>query len=365
MKYFDSGHSITITWSIFKGASSIRESFSNSNLKVYLTGAGDSMILTHSINSAGDLVMTTPNNLSVGVYSIKAVWVKNDGNLPPGYIHNRNMMTADVQNLFAISNSSQYATTDYSVTATTGAVPFGTDGLTVYQLAVMHGLTTKTESAWTAEWQAVMENETTRQENESERQENEEERQDNALESVIINYGSSVSATDPTTVSNWSQNIPSVLSGEYLWSRMRFIFGDESTKDVYSVGLLSLANAAVLVAEQPLTSAQKFQARTNIGATIPVVQQTNQTVAINPGCFNKWATAVTGLNITLTPGVGNGVIHEYLLEFQTGELISSISFSPAVEWIGDSDLEPYHKYQVSVANGVAVMGGIELEQELL
>lgn len=147
MKYFDAGHSIDVTWSIYKGAGSIKESFGGTGLKVFLNGAGNTWVVEHSISDTGDVVITTPATLPAGTYSLRAIWIKNNGNLPCRFPNNRNIITADAENVFAISHDNQYATDDYSVSVYTGAVPFGNDGLSAYQIAVLHG-ETKSEDEW-------------------------------------------------------------------------------------------------------------------------------------------------------------------------------------------------------------------------
>lgn len=141
MKYFFNDHSsITVTWSIYKGAGSNRESFDDdANLKVFLQSECNTIFVEHSINADGDVVFETPESLLVGVYSVYAIWIRNNGHLPCTFVNNRNLIKSEAKNVFAISSDQQYATDDHSVSVVTGAVPYGIDGLSIYEIAVFHG----------------------------------------------------------------------------------------------------------------------------------------------------------------------------------------------------------------------------------
>ena len=140
MKYFFNDNSITVTWSIYKGAGSNRESFDDdANLKVFLQSECNTIFVEHSINADGDVVFETPESLPVGVYSVYAIWIRNNGHLPCTFVNNRNLIKSEAKNVFAISSDQQYVTDDYSVSVVTGAVPYGIDGLSIYEIAVFHG----------------------------------------------------------------------------------------------------------------------------------------------------------------------------------------------------------------------------------
>lgn len=363
MKHFDTSHSIEITWSIFKGATSVREVFAGSNLSVFLLHINDTYCIDPddvTINDSGDIVINTPSTLPLGIYGIQAVWIKNENDLPNKFKNNRNILCSNVDNIFSIDNGPLSVGSDYKVSIISSVHTFGYDGLSAYQLAVIHRKTTKSESEWAAEWKQVLENEAERQAQEAERQEQEEEREKKAVKNIAIAYGASQSATDPESVEEWSDDIPDIQSGYYMWTRMRVTLGDDTIKDMYSLGLLSLANAAVLVTEQTLTESQKAQVRANIGAMTPIVTHTDETAQIKPDCLNLW-DSVTNLSLTLVPAADDGALHEYMLEFSTGDEEPSLTISPDVIWIGDNELEPNKRYQVSIVNGMAVMAGVDYE----
>lgn len=129
-----------------------------------------------------------------------------------------------------------------------------------------------------------------------------------------------------------------------------FVGTDMTSMAVYVYGTLTWADSGIRV-------------NLSIPRATPIQQQTLSTAAIYADVMNVWNAAVQGLNITLVAPSDSNDLHEYLLEFETGEVVSSINVTPAVDWMNDPDLEPYHRYQISIMNGIAIMGGIELEQE--
>lgn len=154
MKFFDSGHAINITWSIYKGASGIKENFAykanNTRLAVMLLSVDDSICLDYTI-SDGNIVAQTPDDLEDGVYGIQAIWVKNENKIRDEFRNNRNILRSTVDNIFSIDMAQPSVDAGYSVSIQSSVHTFGYDGLSVYELALLHGLTDKRESIWLAD----------------------------------------------------------------------------------------------------------------------------------------------------------------------------------------------------------------------
>ena len=148
MKYFNTDHEIYITWSIFKGASAVRERFAGSRLSVFLLSIDDSICLESSWDVLGDLHITVPGNLGEGVYGIQAIWIKNECHLPDQFRNNRNILRSSVDNIFMLDNSREITPEDYNIRLQSTVHTFGYDGLSAYELAVLHRKTTLSESEW-------------------------------------------------------------------------------------------------------------------------------------------------------------------------------------------------------------------------
>jgi len=115
---------------------------------------------------------------------------------------------------------------------------------------------------------------------------------------------------------------------------------------------------------QTLSSAQKQQARENIGAAgindIAGMQVVNHgtsdtTFALTPNKFHVWGTVAS---LTLTFATGEvGYIQEYIFQFTSGSTATTLNLPSSVRWITDNTVEANKTYQVSILNSLAVMGG--------
>lgn len=74
---------------------------------------------------------------------------------------------------------------------------------------------------------------------------------------------------------------------------------------------------------------------------------------------NKYYTfgEVAELTITLAAGEENKLA-EYMFEFTSGTTPTILLLPDSVKWIGDSTIETSKKYQVSIVNNIAVIGGV-------
>lgn len=115
---------------------------------------------------------------------------------------------------------------------------------------------------------------------------------------------------------------------------------------------------------QTLSSAQKQQARENIGAAgindIAGMQVVNHgtsdtTFALTPNKFHVWGEVAS---LTLTFATGEvGYIQEYIFQFTSGSTATTLNLPSSVKWITSNTVEANKTYQVSILNSLAVMGG--------
>ena len=172
------GRPIEIDWYIFKGANKQAEDFSQldaGSIKVFLVGPsnkGDDQIsrfnrFTYEVNVATDdnnkqylkidIDDTASALLDTGIYDIKVVWVKNS-ELHLGIREgNQHLSESRLSGIFAITADSSEDNTrlDSGVTAKkilrSFVEPTGYDGLSAYEIAVMHGYT-EDEQTWAEEY---------------------------------------------------------------------------------------------------------------------------------------------------------------------------------------------------------------------
>lgn len=127
----------------------------------------------------------------------------------------------------------------------------------------------------------------------------------------------------------------------------------------------------VHIAAQTLSSAQQQQVRENIGAAgvndvvgIPVVNHgtSDTTFSLTPNVFHVWGTVGT---LTLSLATGEvGYVQEYMFEFTSGSTATTLTLPSTLMWINGvepSDIEADHTYQVSIMNGIGVIGGVSDE----
>lgn len=125
---------------------------------------------------------------------------------------------------------------------------------------------------------------------------------------------------------------------------------------------------------QVLSDEQKQQARQNIGAAgladiagSPIVNHgtsdtgTSSTpYSIAPNTLHVWGE-VSALYLSLTPGEV-GYVQEYMIQFTSGSTATTLSLPNTLKWLNGvtpSDIEASKTYQVSIMNGVGVIGGAE------
>lgn len=130
----------------------------------------------------------------------------------------------------------------------------------------------------------------------------------------------------------------------------------------------------VHVTAQTLYDAQKQQARQNIGAAgvndivgIPIVNHgtsdkgtSSTSYSIAPNTLHVWGE-VDALYLSLTTGEV-GYVQEYMIQFTSGSTATTLSLPNTLKWINNvtpSDIEADHVYQISIMNGIGVIGGVD------
>lgn len=127
----------------------------------------------------------------------------------------------------------------------------------------------------------------------------------------------------------------------------------------------------VHIAAQTLSGAQQQQVRENIGAAgvndivgIQIVNHgtSDTTFSLTPNVFHVWGTVGT---LTLSLATGEvGYVQEYMFEFTSGSTATILTLPSTLKWINGvtpSDIEAGKTYQVSIMNGIGVIGGVSDE----
>ena len=172
---------LMLEWTIKKSPSVDAENFSRAEVAVFAIGGDDVLALPIDSKDGGVLVAHLPEGCPVGVYDLKAVWVKNGfaaedtsgrgprdgrgrpygGPVPPRRgmevtnwkLDGRCLMCAYVDGAFALTDVAAEETlpaqNNPTVKVTSYAASYGYDGLSAYETAVLRGVTTAlTEKEW-------------------------------------------------------------------------------------------------------------------------------------------------------------------------------------------------------------------------
>lgn len=147
--YYRDGVVSKVLWRIMKGSSGVPEDFHKTTVWVWLISNDDKIAVESHITENGEIEI--PLNavcrhlLTANVYSLKAVWFKDRCW--------SKMAVAEVRNAFAITDYMDEATPftgdELTIRVKSGAATYGYDGLSAFELACMHGVTTyKSEVEW-------------------------------------------------------------------------------------------------------------------------------------------------------------------------------------------------------------------------
>lgn len=139
-------NTLQIHWTLYRGVSHTKENFSGAKVVAFVFSKTGKWFVP-CYEADGSLTLTVLENLPVGVYSLEAVWTKNQ---------ERSVSRAIYDAAFAVTDIASEATfrggapDPDPLALHSSAGSFGYDGLSAYELAVMKGMTTKSEDEWVA-----------------------------------------------------------------------------------------------------------------------------------------------------------------------------------------------------------------------
>ena len=84
---------------------------------------------------------------------------------------------------------------------------------------------------------------------------------------------------------------------------------------------------------------------------------TDSEIVLSPNVFYVWDEIQT-LDITLGDEI-DGIINEYLFQFNSGEVATTLILSDAIKWInGTPQIAPNKTYQCSIVNNIGIICGV-------
>lgn len=86
-----------------------------------------------------------------------------------------------------------------------------------------------------------------------------------------------------------------------------------------------------------------------------IVNQTDSVVCIMPNEFNIWGE-VRELEITLAEPADKSVVNEYMIQFTSGEVATTLILPSDIKWMSTPTIQPNKVYQISIVNNLAVVG---------
>ncbi len=139
----------------------------------------------------------------------------------------------------------------------------------------------------------------------------------------------------------------------------------EDVEDVQDIEE-TLAAVALKKTAQTLTSAEKAQVWENLGlddisgkADKILVADSVPVGGMRPNTFYNLGTLTGSVSIEFSVAPDNTIYNEWMFQFETGTTAPTITWPAAItSWLGGSapTINAYKKYQVSVVNGLAVIG---------
>lgn len=154
---------ITVKWSIWKSLRVAKETFGGAKIVVFLVAPCDKIPVNATIDEDGDVsFLIDGNRLVPDVYSIQAIWIKNQGRYVGRHTCRcKNGEEFMVGNINESNLDRAFEITDYQEEETpniqenpvlrfnTSVASYGYDGLSAYELCVLHGKYNGTEDEFT------------------------------------------------------------------------------------------------------------------------------------------------------------------------------------------------------------------------
>lgn len=195
MQYIPTNIKINLEWSVKKGIGNEAEDFSRATVSLFLFNDENRWAVPCTADYTGLVKAELPETLEEGVYSLELVWIKNDKSINETRCVQRTRKTcvfiidstvslaADARDVSPMPDIPPITVPGQPVTVkmTTVAAPYGYDGLSAYETAVMRGIQINiSEKEWSeilynyeASEQGRVEAEQEREQNEGIRRENE------------------------------------------------------------------------------------------------------------------------------------------------------------------------------------------------
>jgi hypothetical protein len=109
------------------------------------------------------------------------------------------------------------------------------------------------------------------------------------------------------------------------------------------------------ISEETTYSSKKIEGLA--GGVTPLIDKTSDTsdtFDIEPNKMYMFGERTT-LTINLVPGK-SGIVNEYMFQFTSGSVATTISVSNTVTWLKDPDIQTGKKYAVSIENNLGIIG---------
>lgn len=90
-------------------------------------------------------------------------------------------------------------------------------------------------------------------------------------------------------------------------------------------------------------------------AGIPIRNNTSSTADIEPNVLNVWGEMIT-LNITLAPPTDESIVNEYLIQFTSGDIATTLALPDTITWMSEPTINANATYQISIINNLAIIG---------
>lgn len=94
---------------------------------------------------------------------------------------------------------------------------------------------------------------------------------------------------------------------------------------------------------------------TDSTSCIAIVRQTDTTVCISPNVLNVWPE-MEALDITLAPPADEDIVNEYMIQFTSGEVATTLALPVDIKWNTAPTINANKIYQISIINNLAVIG---------
>jgi hypothetical protein len=148
MNYIPTNLKINIEWTVMKGVGNEAEDFSRSAVALFLFSEENRWAVPCVADYTGVVKAQLPETLAEGVYSLDLIWVKNDGSVKGSRCIQRTRKPC----VFVVDAGTQppagYEGQPVTVEIRTVAAPYGYDGLSAYEIAVLRDTTTLDEQEW-------------------------------------------------------------------------------------------------------------------------------------------------------------------------------------------------------------------------